>query len=211
MAAGLISSIIIAIPSEGLHAFSVILRLMIIGIMPVIYGRINEIIVEKDFQSWGYLLNKYLLKYLGFLFTVFLAMSVPIILSSLLIAFQIIDIKIYLIMSAFSLFYHLATLYIVPLLFFENSIKESIVLGLKCLIGNFQFNLPIILAAIVLSLLSRSFATGEAGILSVSINYLKWCVWFILHLITFISISMVLSDKIYDTHETEHPSHRLMD
>lgn len=117
---GFVSNILSVLAGDGLYTLSLIVRISIIAIIPVIYGRINEIVCNRDFKSWKNLFSKYFLKYQLFIVTVFLVMSVPVVILTTLGAFLIINFNLNHVLTVVSILYHLIALYVVPFSFWVH-------------------------------------------------------------------------------------------
>ncbi len=194
---GILGSVIDIFSGETLSILSKLIMLSVFVIMPLIYGRVNEIVTNSHFISWKYLFNKYFLKYLGLAIIIALIMCVPYILFSTLMIY----IKAFryprIIFALIMLIYQLVGLYAVPLLFYDNTIKQSLSLGFKCLLGNLQYNLPIIIFLLLVTLFKILYTQSENEVISILYNCIRWGVLFVANFIIFIAITLILRDKIY--------------
>ena len=166
-------------------------------VIPVIYGRFNEIITRKKFVSWKYLFNKYFINYLLLVVIIALIISVPSFLFLLLmISFDAINFS----KNSFVILLllgHLIGLYSVPLLYFDNTLKQSLVLGFKCIFGNLKYNFPIILLLTLVSIISTFNAELDSNILNAMIYCIRWIALFLIDFVIFITITLIINDKIY--------------
>jgi hypothetical protein len=137
----------------GLLAFGSVLATLII--YPLMYGRFTEIINGEVPVSWGQILR---LHWWNFVL-VSIVLHVPLFLWLLISHSSGV--------AAGSLTYllygliNVASIYVIPLVFLTRERLHCIPLGIKCLIGNFQFSWPLV----VLSILSiaLSFSMGDSG------------------------------------------------
>ncbi len=189
---------------DKLFLFSLLSSLFMLIIMPVVYGRFNQIVSNKPFVSWNDLFNKYFFKYVGLILLMVLMMFI------LLFFFSLFAMSSYagslsfsIILALYILIFRLIALYAVPLIFFDNSIKQSLTLGLKCFLGNLPYNFPFILIILLLSLASAGimFIGKDHGTLNIILNCSMWVVSFVVEFIIFIAITMILRDKIYSPTE----------
>lgn len=178
-----------------------LLQISVFGIMPVVYGRFNEIVTNKAFISWKYLFNKFFLKYVGLIVVSVLIMCIPTFLLTTVIIMADIELSGLFNPVIISLSYHLLGLYILPLMFYGNKVNESITLGIKCLVGNIKFNLPFIIIVIFLSLLSAPVHFKNMVFINFLANIARWGVVFLIDLYLFITITQVLKDKLYKQKE----------
>ena len=197
----IIASVIDTFSGENLRILSKLATLSVFAILPVIYGRVNEIVTKNSFVSWKYLFNKYFLKYLGIAVIIGLIMCIPYFLFSMLMIYTEAFRYPKIIFAFIMLTYQLIGLYAVPLLFYDNTIKQSLLLGFKCLLGNVQYNLPIISMLLLVTILKILHAQSDNEIISILFRCIRWGVLFIINFIIFIAITLILKDKIYSAEE----------
>ena len=196
-----LGSMLYRLSGDNLRILSPLTTLIVLGIMSAIYGRINEIVTKKSFVSWKYLFNKYLLKYLGVIITISLIMCVPYFLFTMLIIhIEAISFS-NLIFSLIILVYQLIALYSIPLIFYDNTIKESLSLGFKCLFGNLKYNIPLILIVVLVALLNIPHLQGDNEIFNILFYYIRRGILFVMNFIIFTTITIILDDKIYSAHK----------
>jgi hypothetical protein len=179
----------------GLLAFGSVLATLII--YPLMYGRFTEIINGEVPVSWGQLLR---LHWWNFVL-VSIALHVPLFLW-LLISHS----------SGFSagtltyLLYGLinvASIYVIPLVFLTRERFHCIPLGIKCLIGNFQFSTPLVFLSILS--IALSFSMGQNGgdsalppssaIGGLVVTFLTVAVDFVV----FVAACLVLKEKLFQS------------
>jgi hypothetical protein len=177
----------------GILALGSVLATLIV--YPLMYGRFTEIITGQGPAPWGQLLRQHLLNFIS----VSIVLHVPLLIwllisySSGLPAGTITELVYGLI--------NILSIYVIPLVFLTGERFSCIPLGIKCLIGNFQFSLPLV----VLSMLSIAFGsymghTGAesqmpassalAGLMGV---FLTVAVDFVV----FVAASLVLKEKLF--------------
>lgn len=193
----LLGSLLYKLSGDNLRILSLLTTLVVLGIMPAIYGRINEIVTKKSFVSWKYLFNKYLLKYLGINVTIFLIVCIPYFLFSILMI-HIEAIRFPKIIFSLIIFiFQLIGLYAVPLIFYDNTIKESLSLGFKCLLGNLKHNIPLFLLLVLVALLNIPYLQGDNDMFNILFHYIRWGILFVANFTIFTTITIILKDKIY--------------
>jgi hypothetical protein len=137
----------------GLLAFGSVLATLIL--YPLMYGRFTEIINGETPVSWGQLLRQHWWNFIA----VSIALHIPLFIW-LLISYSSGE-------EAGALTYllygmiNILSIYVIPLVFLTRERLPCVPLGIKCLVGNFQFSLPLIF----LSMLSMalSFSMGYSG------------------------------------------------
>ena len=166
-------------------------------IMPLIYGQYIEIIINNRHTSYVQIFNTHWFNF----FVVSLCLGIPILAFS--ISGAIFGSHIFGMNRILSIAIDILSIYIFPLVFLLKKRLTCIPLGIKCLVGNFGFSLPLIfLAAIptVLHLLSAhpSNATASASPLFL-LNYIFWVISLIIDFTVFIAASLILKEKLLQT------------
>ena len=199
---GIIGIVIDAFSGENMGILSKLIMLSVFAIMPAIYGRVNEIVTKNSFVSWNHLFNKYFLKYLGIVIIIGFMMFVPYFLFSMLMIY--IEAFRYpkIIFALILLFYQLIGLYAVPLLFYDNTIMQSLSLGFKCLLGNLKYNIPIVLYLVLVTLFKILYTQSDNEMIIILFNCIWWGVLFVANFIIFIAITLILKDRVYIAEET---------
>jgi hypothetical protein len=183
--------------TEPFLAALVVLLMVQFVIIPPIYGRINEIVTNKGFVSWGYLLNKYFLKYCGVHIAIFLIMCIPTLLFILMDHMEVLRYS-KIVVLFIELLYKLIVLYAIPLIFYDNTIMKSLSLGFNCLLGNLKYNSPLIfilVSLVALNLLMPEDYNKELLYLYVCI---KGVITIVVNYIIFTTITIILEDSTRD-------------
>lgn len=162
-------------------------------ILPLIYGQYFEILLHGKVASWVAVFNSY---WLRFLIAAILVKS-PIILCILIFP-QIGEIK-----DTVSFLTELFSIYIIPLVFLNKEIINSIKVGIKCVLGNIRFSAPLILITVILFVLPELSAVfyniNGGGVLIYITYFLSVVVGTILHLSVFLTASLILKNKLIPT------------
>jgi hypothetical protein len=177
----------------GILALCSVLATLIV--YPLMYGRFTEIINGQVPVSWGELLRRHLWNFIS----VSILLHVPLFLwllisfSSGLAAGTVTDLVYGLI--------NVLSIYVIPLVFLTGERIPCIPLGIKCLIGNFQFSLPLIFLSI-LSIALGSFMghTGTESHLPPSSTFSGLIVVFLtvaVDMVVFVAASLVLKEKLF--------------
>ena len=177
----------------GLLAEGSVLATLIV--YPLMYGRFSEIITGQVPVSWWQLLRQHWLNFI----LVSLALHVPLFLwlllsySSGLAAGKVIDLLYGLI--------NVLGLYVIPLVFLTGERFSCIPLGIKCLIGNFHFSLPLVFLSLV-SIALGSFMghTGAESPMPPSSAFVGLILIFLtvgVDFVVFVAASLVLKEKLF--------------
>jgi hypothetical protein len=164
-------------------------------VYPLMYGRFAEIITGQVPVSWWQLLRQHWLNFI----LVSLALHLPLFLwllisySSSLASGNVTDL-VYGLISVLGL-------YVIPLVFLTGQRFSCIPLGIKCLIGNFQFSLPLVFLS-MLSIALGSFM-GHTGAESPMPPFSAFAGLILIFLtvgvdfVVFVAASLVLKEKLF--------------
>src|SRR5512136_12675 len=137
----------------GLLALCSVLATLIV--YPLMYGRFTEIITGQAPVSWGQLLRRHLWNFISVSILLHVPLFIWLLLSysSGLAAGTVTELVYGLI--------NILSIYVIPLVFLSGERFSCIPLGIKCLVGNFQFSLPLV----VLSMFSIAIGSfmGHTG------------------------------------------------
>jgi len=167
-------------------------------IWPIIYGRYIEIINGSKQESYWKLFKKHWLDY----YMVSIAISFPAVLFMIVkIVLNLPNVSI--VTDFIYILINVLAIYVIPLVFLTQRRLHSISLGLKCLIGNFNYSWLLVILTVISSILNNLFQ--EYGIALFNSNLLITAMigsifGFILIVVdfaVFISASLILKDKIY--------------
>ena len=194
-----IAFISIVIRQINIQALTICLELLIVAICAMIYGTINALIIQQASMSIHKQLLHFFFRYIGLLLLLGIFLYLP-----MIILFSA-SLRNSIVLPGVS--YRLLSLYMVPLLFFGNSIRESIVLGFKCLVGNFKFNLPLVILTLAPSLLHKITVSDTVSSMDSAFNFLLWCIGLVCDFVIFTAVSLVLWDKMYAKKTQRHSLH----
>jgi hypothetical protein len=137
----------------GLLAFGSVLATLIL--YPLMYGRFTEIINGKVPVPWGQLLRQHWWNFISVSITLHIPLFIWLLISySSGVEAGAVTFLLYGMINILSI-------YVIPLVFLTRERLPCVPLGIKCLVGNFQYSLPLIF----LSMLSMtlSFSMGYSG------------------------------------------------
>lgn len=177
----------------GLLAFGSVLATLIL--YPLMYGRFSEIITGQGPVPWSGILRRHWLNFI----CVSIVLHAPLFLWLLLI------------FSSGSgggagtdLVYALVNIlgiYVIPLVFLTGERFSCIPLGIKCLIGNFQFSLPLVFFSILSILVGAFLGQGGAGspphASSAFVGLLVIFLTVAVDFLVFVAASLVLKEKLF--------------
>lgn len=137
----------------GLLAFGSVLATLIL--YPLIYGRFTEIINGEVPAPWGQLLRQHWWNFI----IVSIVLHIPLFVW-LLISYSsgaAAGTMTYLLYAVINV----GSIYVIPLVFLTRERLPCLPLGIKCLIGNFQFSSPLVFLSILS--IALSFSMGPSG------------------------------------------------
>jgi hypothetical protein len=137
----------------GLLAFGSVLATLIL--YPLMYGRFTEIINGEVPVPWGQVLRQHWWNFI----TVSIALHIPLFIW-LLISYSsgvATGALTYLLYGLINV----GSIYVIPLVFLTRERLTCVPLGIKCLVGNFQFSLPLVFLSMLSIALSLSM--GYSG------------------------------------------------
>jgi hypothetical protein len=138
----------------GLLAFGSVLATLIL--YPVMYGRFTEIINGEVPVPWGQVLRQHWWNFI----VVSLALHIPLFIW-LLISYSSGVAPGALTYLLYGLI-NVGSIYVVPLVFLTRERLPCVSLGIKCLVGNFRFSLPLVFLSMLSIALSLSVGYGGA-------------------------------------------------
>jgi len=176
-------------------SFTFFLPLLVLFIiMPLIYGQFIEIINTNRKISYIQIFNTHWFNF----FVVSLCLGIPILVFN--IAGAISGSHSFRIDRILVVVIHILSIYIFPLVFLLKKRFTCIPLGIKCLLGNFSYSLPLVLlAAIPMILHLISFQPSDASASASPnflLNYIFWLVSLIIDFIVFIAAALILKGKL---------------
>jgi hypothetical protein len=179
----------------GLLALGSVLATLIV--YPVMYGRFTEILSGQAPATWGELLRRHWLNFVS----VSLVLHIPLFIWILIVystglAAGTLTFVLYGLINVLSL-------YVIPLVFLTREKFPCILLGIKCLIGNFHFSLPLVFLSILS--IALSFSMGHSGADSplppssalggLVVTFLTVAVDFVV----FVAACLVLKEKLFQS------------
>jgi hypothetical protein len=179
----------------GILALGSVLATLIV--YPLMYGRFTEIITGQGPVSCGRLLRRHWWNFIS----VSIAMHVPLFIWLLFIYSYGVAVG-----TVTDLLYGLInvlSLYVIPLVFLTGERFSCVPLGIKCLIGNFQYSLPLVFLSLV-SIALGSFMghSGAESQLPASSAFAGLMVIFLtvaVDFVVFVAASLVLKEKLFQS------------
>lgn len=160
---------------------------------PYVYGKIAEIISNCRKSSCIILVKTHWVNYL----VASLILSTPALLLGL--TGKGVAAESSFIEEAGSFVIDIATLYVFPLVFLQKTSISSIILGIKCLIGNFSYSLPLIIIkgmqSIILSMVQRMME-GQKSLMADVFSSVAGAASIMVSVYIFIVAAMVLKDHL---------------
>ena len=179
----------------GILALCSVLATLIV--YPLMYGRFTEIITGRGPVSWGQLLRQHLWNFIS----VSIILHVPLFIWLLIIysfgpGVGICTDVVYALINILSI-------YVIPLVFLTRERFSCIPLGIKCLIGNFQFSLPLVVLS-MLSIALGSFMghTGAESQMPASSAFAGLIFIFLtvaVDFVVFVAACLVLKEKLFQS------------
>jgi len=170
--------------------------ILLFFIYPLIYGKYSEIIQKNGGISYAQIFQKH---WLNFFVVSLLAWS-PVVLVTFIGMSLRQDVLVVRILM--SLTVDVLTIYIIPLVFLLNERLSSITLGFKCLLGNFNFSIPLVLLTLLPSLfviiLRNPLGNSGGTAAGLFLNYLFWLLGIFFDFVIFIAATLILKDKLLD-------------
>jgi hypothetical protein len=166
-------------------------------VYPLMYGRFTEIITGQGPVPWGQLLRRHWWNFI----------SVSIVLHAPLFIWLLISYSSGLAVGTVTeLVYgliNILSIYVIPLVFLTGERFSCIPLGIKCLIGNFQFSLPLVVLS-MLSIALGSFMghTGAESQMPASSAFAGLIFIFLtvaVDFVVFVAACLVLKEKLFQS------------
>jgi hypothetical protein len=182
-------------PTDNSSGFIFLLPVILLFIIyPLIYGRYTEIINNDKHISYAQIFATHWFNF----FVVSLILGSPILFFTILglqLAPGLLSINKFL-----SITIDILSIYIFPLVFLLKKRGTCIPLGIKCLIGNFSFSVPLMLLTLIPFILNSLTAyPAEAASVPPAahiLNYSFWLINIVLDFVIFIAAALILKDKL---------------
>lgn len=166
--------------------------IIMLFVYPIIYGQYTEITLNNRQIDYLTLLKRHCLDFI----IVSIVLGAPIIFISFLSTAIQKNLTFYGLIC--SILISSLSIYVLPLLFIHRKRWESIKIGFQCVLGNFQFNLPLIVIIAITTSLTFLFSYPESGISS-EFKIISFCFFTILGLFVefwlFVTALLILRDK----------------
>ena len=163
-------------------------------VYPLIYGQYTEIIINNRQSSYLKIFNTHWFNY----FVVSIIVASPILVATFLGIFfkeYAIDIR-----NILSLSINALTIYVIPLVFLSKKRLSSVSLGIKCLLGNFNFSIPLILLTLFPSILALAIqnpsGSSDNSLTTFLFNYSFWLLNILFDFVVFIAATLILKEKL---------------
>ena len=179
---------------ESPPTFVVMSLMTLFILLPVIYGQYIELITQNKLNSYFQVFRTHWLNY----FVVSLVLGIPILILSLV--GQIFGLPFWDLTKIISIFIDILSIYIFPLVFLTHKHLKCIPLGIKCLVGNLNFSLPLVILAVIPSLINL-FSPEVSDTIALSLpmfalNYIFWVVSLFIDFVVFIAAALILKEKL---------------
>ena len=181
--------------SEEFSSFSLFLPMIIVMIFyPLVYGRYSEIIQGNHNISYHQIFNKHWFNF----FIVNLIVGSP----ALIISFlgSVIGERVMALKTLLWLLTDIMTIYIIPLVFLLNRKISSVSLGIKCLLGNLRYSIPLMVLVLFPSMLSliirNPYVTSNQPAAAFLGNYLFWILNLLFDFTIFIAATLILKERL---------------
>ena len=180
--------------SDGPAAFLFFLPTIIFFvIIPLIYGQYIEIITNNRQIPYLQIFNTHWFNF----FVVSICLAIPVVI--LIILGQIYQLQ-FLGINFLAVIIDILSIFIFPLVFLLKKRLACIPLGVKCLFGNFNFSIPLVVLAAVPSILHMfSIEFSEVTLATLpylALNYIIWIVSLIIDFVIFIAAGLILKEKL---------------
>jgi hypothetical protein len=192
-----IIGVLFFLPSEPDQpaGFLFILPMVLLFIVyPLIYGRYAEIINLGRKLPYGQIFRTHWLNF----FIVSMLLGIPLLFFSILglnMGPGVLEFN-----KILSVVIDILSIYVFPLVFLLKKRIQSISLGIKCLLGNLNFSIPLILLTIIPGVLNNFIAYPEGNVaLSLPdfiLNYFFWIVSLVFDFVIFVAATLILKEKL---------------
>ena len=183
-----------AAPDGSFPAFFALPLMILFVIMPVVYGQYIELTIHNRLSSYFLLFRTHWLNY----FVVSLILGAPVLIISSL--GHMLGLPFWELIKILSVFIDILSIYIFPLVFLTQKKFSCISLGIKCLFGNLNFSLPLVILSVIPSVLNLlSMEISDAAVVSlpmILLDYLLWLVNLFIEFIIFIAAALILKEKL---------------
>ena len=183
-----------AAPDGSPSAFFALSLMILFIIMPVIYGQYIELVTHNKLNSYFQVFRTHWVNY----FVVSLILGAPILILSIL--GHALGLPFWGLVKVLSIIIDILSIYIFPLVFLTRKHLKSIPLGIKCLFGNLNFSLPLVMLAAIPTVLNLfSTEISDTAVLSMPmlvIDYVLWVVSLLIDFVIFVAAALILKEKL---------------
>jgi hypothetical protein len=161
---------------------------------PLVYGQYIEIVTHNRPAAYPDIFRAHWFNY----FIVSVVIGVPALMMSFLGIYA--EAKTGAFKNITSISVDIITIYVIPLVFLMKKRLKCIPLGVKCLVGNFQFSMPLIALSLIpsiLALMIRPLSAGSEYTFGTMVfGYLFWVASIYVDCLVFVSAALILRDKL---------------
>lgn len=161
---------------------------------PLVYGQYIEIITHNKPAAYPDIFRAHWFNY----FVVSVVIGIPALMLSFLGVYM--EAKTGVVKNLTSIAVDIFSIYVIPLVFLLQKRLKCIPLGIKCLVGNFQFSLPLIVLSLIPSILALTIRPlhpdAEYTFGTMVFGYLFWVVSIYVDCLVFVSAALILREKL---------------
>lgn len=181
-------------PEKGAGFLFFLPVLLLFIIYPLVYGQYIEIITHNRQTAYADIFRIHWLNY----FIVSVVIGIPALLLTFVGAYP--ESHTPVLKNVIAIFVDVFTIYVIPLVFLLRKRLKCIPLGVKCLLGNFQFSMPLISLSLIPSIIALMMrplpADAEYSFGTMVFGYLFWVVSIYVDCLVFIAAALVLKEKL---------------
>jgi hypothetical protein len=167
-----------------------VIHIFLILVIPIIYGQIFEIIYNGQRRNWPDIFKKYWIK--------IILISIILKLPELILTIS--EMKLVGVKEITSYAVAIGTVYVLPIVLIRREALGSISLGVKCLIGNLKYSIPLCVAVIIPEVFLSIMSIAAINLSMLVCNLLLVVAIFLTVLAdysVFIAAGLILKDKVF--------------
>jgi len=168
--------------------------LLLFIIYPLVYGQYIEIITHNRQAAYSDVFRAYWLNY----FIVSVVIGIPALLLTFIGASP--ESHTPVLKNVTAIFVDVFTIYVIPLVFLLRKRLKCIPLGIKCLLGNFQFSMPLIFLSLIPSIIALMVRPlpddAQYALGTMVFGYLFWVVSIYVDCLVFVAAALILKEKL---------------
>jgi len=181
-------------PEKGPALLFFLPVLLLFIVYPLVYGQYIEIITRSRQAPYADIFRAHWLNYV----IVSLVMGIPALMLALAGAHMKSTAPV--LKNLIAIAVEVATIYVIPLVFLLQKRLKCIPLGIKCLLGNFRFSMPLIILSLIPSIVGLMIRplTGAAQntLGAMMVGGLFWGVSIYVDCLVFIAAAVILREKL---------------